>query len=675
MKAMISAGRAALPRYQAARRRMLAAILLTTLMLAAHVASAQSTTSLEGTVTDPAGANIPGATVTVTNQLTREQRVTQSDSSGQYSVPSLPVGTYQIEVKAPGMQNMLISDLPLPVGAIVRRDFNMRIAAAGQTVEIHGEAPVVESSSVTVGSIVNQATVQEIPLNGRHFVDLALLTAGTVTPPANGFLTAPLRGQGSFAFNTAGAREDEINYMINGINMSDPVQNQITFQPTINTVAEFKVDNSTYSAEYGRNAGAIVNIATRSGTNQWHGEAYEFLRNSYFDARNFSNPTHVVSGGALVPNLQSPFKRNQFGADGGGPVRKDKTFFYLSYEGLKQRQSVPLTSLVLTDAQRAQAAASSDATIKGLLPLIPAANSGGNLFVSGATANVDIHQGTVNVSHSFDEANRLNVYYAIQHDLRGEPPSTQGNTLPGFGDHREGRRQLLTFNETTVLSSSLVNEARLGYNRIHIVFAANNALNASDYGIDSGVNAPIGLPQIIVAGGGAGGGLEFGGIGGFPQGRGDYSAAASDTVSWTRGAHTIRFGGEYRRISNNNFSYTPGTFTFASITAFIADQATGFTANPSNGSSRVFVNSIGSFITDSWKVKPRLTLSLGLRYDWYGTPTEGGGRFVVFNPVSDSLVNERQPYNQSALNFQPRLGVVWVSSEPAEQSSAALTQY
>src|SRR5208283_2397072 len=147
-----------------------------------------------------------------------------------------------------------------------------------------------DTNSVAASSVVNQTTVQEIPLNGRHFVDLALLVPGSVVPPANGFLTAPLRGQGSFAFNSAGAREDSINFMVNGINLSDPNQNQITFQPTIATVSEFKVDNSTFSAEYGRNSGSIVNIATRSGENTWHGEAYEFLRNNFFDARNFGNP-------------------------------------------------------------------------------------------------------------------------------------------------------------------------------------------------------------------------------------------------------------------------------------------------------------------------------------------------------------------------------------------------
>ena len=252
---------------------------------------AQSTASVAGTVTDAANAVVPNATVTVRNQDTGQARTTQTDSAGTYVVPSLTVGKYRVEVKAPGMQTMEAKDLPVEVGTTVRQDFTLMVASTSAVIEVVATSTTVETASVSVGTVVNQTTVQDIPLNGRHFVDLANLIPGTVVPPVNGFLTAPLRGQGSFAFNSAGAREDSINFMINGINLSDPNQNQITFQPTINTVEEFKVDNQTFSAEYGRNSGSIVNIATRSGVNVWHGEAYEFFRNDDLDARNFSNPT------------------------------------------------------------------------------------------------------------------------------------------------------------------------------------------------------------------------------------------------------------------------------------------------------------------------------------------------------------------------------------------------
>ena len=619
-------------------------------------ALAQSTATIQGTVLDATGAAVPNATVTVKNMNTGQERSTQTSDAGLYVVPSLPVGTYSVEVKAQGLQTMVANNLTVDVAQSVEQNFTLKVASTTETVEIHATAPVIETNSISVGSVVNQKTVQEIPLNGRHFVDLALLVPGTVTPPANGFLTAPLRGQGSFSFNSAGAREDSVNFQINGINLSDPNQNQITFQPTINTVEEFKVDNSTFSAEYGRNSGSIVNIATRSGVNQWHGEAYEFLRNNYFDARNFSNPTNVTVAGALVPNLQSPFIRNQFGGDGGGALKRDHTFLFLSYEGLRQRQAVPISTTTLSTAQRSQAQATSDPIVQGLLQFIPLPNSGTNQFVSSAVAPVNISQGTANFSQVISDAHRFNAYYAIQKDQRNEPPSTDGNSFPGGGDQRNGQRQLLTLNETWVVSPAVVNEVRLGYNRIHITFLADNNLSASSLGINSGVTAPIGLPQITVSGA-----FTFGGIGGFPQGRGDNVGVLSDTLTWIKGNHTFKFGGEFRRQNSDNFSYTPGTFSFPSVTAFLADQATGFTANTSNRSNRTYGNSLGAFLMDTWKVTPGFMLTLGLRYDWYGTPTEAQNRFVVFDPTTVTLqhVSGSNAYNQSALNFEPRVGFVF----------------
>jgi len=211
----------------------------------------------------------------------------------------------------------------------------------------------------------------------------------------------------------------------------------------------------------------------------------------------------------------------------------------------------------------------------------------------------------------------------------------------------------------------MVNELRLGFNRIHIIFAADNTLSAASYGINSGVTAAIGLPQISVAGGFSGGGFEFGGISGFPQGRGDNTAVLSDTLSWIHGNHTVKLGGEFRRANADNFSYTPGTFSFATVAAFLADQATGFTSNPYNKSNRSYMNSLGAFVMDSWKISPSFMATLGLRYDWNGTPTEAQNRFVVFDPTSDTLQHVGtaggfgNAYNQSALNFEPHVGIVW----------------
>src|SRR6202166_4055773 len=308
----------------------------------------QSTGAIQGTVTDASGAAVPNAIVTVRDPAHGVARVQATDSTGVYYVPSLPVGTYSVEVKAVGLAQTEVKGLNVEVGSTVTQNFTLTVASSTQVVEVQASAALVDTSTASITSVVDERAVQEIPLNGRHFVDLAQLTTGTVTGPAVGNLTVPLRGQGTFSFNSAGGREDTVNFMVNGINMNDSNNQQVTFQPTINTVDEFIVDNSTFSAEYGRNSGSIVNVATRPGVNRWHGEAYDFLRNADLDARNYTNPTNTIVAGVPTPNPKAQFIRNQFGGDGGGAIKKDKTFVYLSYEALRQRQAYSLSSTTLT---------------------------------------------------------------------------------------------------------------------------------------------------------------------------------------------------------------------------------------------------------------------------------------------------------------------------------------
>jgi len=220
-----------------ARQLLIRVSLLVLIVLLFGISAlAQSTATLKGTVTDQKGAVVPGATVTVRNQATDVERTSQTDTDGNFQIASLPVGNYTIEVQAQGFKTQSASGLSVEVGRTIVKNFELEIGAIEQTVSITAETPVVETGTTSVGQVINQRTVQEIPLNGRHFVDLGLLIPGSVTPPQNGFLTAPLRGQGSFGLNTAGAREDTVNFMINGINLNDMVQNQVTFQPSINTV-------------------------------------------------------------------------------------------------------------------------------------------------------------------------------------------------------------------------------------------------------------------------------------------------------------------------------------------------------------------------------------------------------------------------------------------------------
>ncbi|HEX3188020.1 MAG TPA: carboxypeptidase-like regulatory domain-containing protein, partial [Pyrinomonadaceae bacterium] len=579
-------------------------LLLVAALLATPSALGQSTAVLQGTVTDTKGAVLPNATVTAKNRSTSAERTTQTDSDGNYQFAAMPVGVYSIEVKVQGFKTGLADQVTVEVAKTVVQNFQMDVGAISEQVLVSSDVPIIENTTTSVGTVINQRTVQEIPLNGRHFVDLGLLIPGSVTPPQNGFLTAPLRGQGSFAFNTAGGREDTVNFMINGINLNDMVQNQITFQPSINTVQEFKVDNSTASAEYGRNSGAIVNIATRSGSNQYHGEAFEFIRNEVLDARNFFD--------ARKP----PFKRNQFGFNIGGPLLvphfgeggplfsydgKNRTFFFFAYEGTRQRQGLTLTSNVLTDAQRASV---TNPTVLQLLPLIPRATSvdivGGvpvARFAGSGTAPVDIDQFTGDVSHNISANDRIHGYYAYQRDKRGEP-NLQGNTMPGFGDTRQSTRQIFTLNETHIFGPNLTNEARLGFNRINITFTPNAQLNPADFGINNGVNDDIGLPQISITGFN----FNLGGPAGFPQGRADMTVVLSDTVSYLRGNHSFKIGGEARRFYNNNFTLDTGQFTFPNVNLFLTGNSNGFSITLGDRSSAIIQNAYGAYVQDNWKV-------------------------------------------------------------------------
>src|SRR5882724_3764268 len=631
-------------------KKLALAPLMVSLLVLVFAASsfAQTTASIQGTVSDQSGAAVVGAKVTVKNTALGIERTTQTSSTGSYEVPALPPGTYSVQVQIAGFETQLAKDLLLQVSQNSVQNFGLKVASTSQTVEVSTVAPVIESSTMTVGQVIDPKTVQEIPLNGRHFVDLGLLIPGSVTPPQNGFLSAPLRGQGSFAFNTAGAREDTVNFMINGVNLNDMAQNQITFQPSINTVQEFKVDNSTFSAEYGRNSGAIVNIATRSGSNIFSGEAFEFYRNERFDTRNAFN---------IPPARKSPFKRNQFGAAFGGPIVKNKTFFFLSYEGLRQRQGLTLSTTVLPNTgtnSRASVTAGGNATSQAILALIPAANDPtGTKFLGSATAPVNIDQGTADISHNISNNIRLHGYYAGQHDLRQEP-ILQGNTLPGFGDTRESKRQIATVSLDQTLTSSMVNEARLGFNRIHITFSPNDTRNPVAFGIQDGNNFNAGLPQISINGTG----INLGGPSGFPQGRGDTTAVLGDTLSYIRGKHSFKFGGEFRRFYNNNFNGDTGALSFNSVTDFAAGKALTFSLSSGNLPSRIATGEMGFFGQDSWKFSQRLTLELGLRYDWNQTPTEALDRFsnLIVTGGQANLVRVSSPYNQNNMNFQPRVG-------------------
>jgi hypothetical protein len=631
------------------------------LLVSVGACSAQSTATLAGTVTDPTGAVVPSASVKVRSLATNMVRETVSDSAGAYVMPSLQPGDYEIRTTAAGFGTSVIKSVTLQVDQSVTANVKLNVQSSGETVQVEGgAAPLIDSQTITMGQVIDKDTVQNIPLNGRHFLDLTNLTPGAVVPPANGFLTATSRGLGANSYITGGAREDANNFQINGINLNDMTQNQITFQPSINTTSEFKIINSTFSAEYGRSSGSVVNVATRSGTSSYHGEAFDYLRNNFFDARNYFNRK-----GSLPQNRQNQFIRNNFGGALGGPVPfilKDRAFLFLSYEGLRQTQALLLTSNVPTLAQRTQfansAAGPAYAKLITLIPVGVETTSSTGVTTAVATGSspgpVKTDQYSGDLLANLSSVNTLHFYYAWQQDARTEP-NLQGNTIAGFGDHRTAHRQIGTINDIHIFSPNVVNEARFGFNRIAINFTDNFNVVSSDYGIPNGVTAAIGLPQISVTDLG----LNFGGPSGFPQGRFVTTGVFSDTLNYLRSKHSIKVGGEFRRFIGDNFQNTAGTVNFTTTPNFIAGLANQFTANSVNPvNSRIFISAVGAFVQDSYKVTPSFTAELGFRYEWNGTPAEGGHRFITFNPATSAFQQVNQPYKQNN-NYEPRLGFAY----------------
>lgn len=629
----------------------------------------QSTASISGTVTDPSGAVIPNAQVTIHSLATGLDRVVSTDSAGLYAVPSLIPGDYKVQATARGFSSYTVPKVTLDVDRQVTENMRLAVSSAGETIQVQSAVQQIEAQTITVGQVIDNTAVQELPLNGRHFLDLTVLTPGGVVADAAGSLTAASRGLGANSFITAGNREDSVNFQINGINLNDISQNQITFQPSISTTSEFKINNSTFSAEYGRSDGSIVTVATRSGTDRFHGEAFDYFRNEALDARNYFNrPFNPGTGLPLVANTgdKAPLKRDNFGGSVGGPIWKGHTFFFGSYEGLRQHQGILQNSQVITQANQNAIAAnkSAEPIAAALAALIPLPNSGTTNYVSFTPGPVNIDQYTGDVLQQFSSSDSLHGFYAFQNDIRTEP-SLQGDTISGWGDHRHAHRQIGTLGETHIFSPSVVNETRLGFNRIFITFNPANTIDPTSVGLGDGLSGKVGIPQTTLSDIG----LVFGGPAGFPQGRTDTTGVLSDTVSMLKGKHTLKWGGEFRRYLVASFTGNIGTLTFTTSTTptslFQTDQATVFAIQPNIVSSRIYADSTAGFVQDNYKVAHNLTLEGGLRFEWNGTPVEGANRFTIFNPATVTLTRvgtnglaANAAYKEN-YNFEPRVGFAW----------------
>ena len=621
----------------------------TLLLLTVSLASAQTMAMLQGRVLDPSGAAVPGASVVVRNSATGFTSTTSSDGQGRYHVPGIPAGAYQVTAEAPGFRSERIDALTFEVGRTLVRDFQLTVDTRREAVVVSAELPLLDRATSVVGHVVTATTVQEIPLNGRHFIDLGSLAPGSVAPSQTGFSSPPIRGTGALAFNTAGNREEAVGYIVNGVSTTNMMYGQLNFAPPVASIQEFKIDNSTFSAEYGHVSGAIVNLVTRSGTDQFRGEAFEFFRHDALDARNFFEFT--------TPDPH-PFERHQFGGAFGGPIVRGRTFFFATYEGLRQRQGTDMNGVVLSDDQRA---AATDPVVRRLIPLIPRANhsdaDGTPRFVGAADARVDQHTWTADARHNAGTRDRLLVFVGRQ-QLDGVEPTQLGINIPGFGLRRAITWTTLTVNETHMFGAGLLNEARLGRTRQDLGGFPANPLNPLDVGIVNGVDRPIGLPQMIVAGA-----LNFGGPANLPLGRKDTLYVFNDTLTRIAGRHAFKTGGEFRRFLNNNFAQGTGQFNFPSMAAFLAGTANAFSITLGERRNHITEDALSFFAQDSITVGPSLTLDLGLRYEWHMTPTERDNQFVVFDAATASLlrvgVDVEKIYRENNDNIEPRLGLAW----------------
>ncbi|HLH29645.1 MAG TPA: TonB-dependent receptor, partial [Terriglobia bacterium] len=487
--------------------------------------------------------------------------------------------------------------------------------------------------------------ILDIPLNGRFFLDLAMLTAGTVVPSTNNrtFLAVP-SGIGISGINASGTREDSTNYLFDGINLSDMSQNQITFQPNVDSIQEFKVQTNAFSAEYGRNAGIIVNAISKSGTNSLHGSAWEFVRNEKLDAKNFFDRPDFP-----IP----PFKRNIYGYSFGGPIIRDKTFFFTSYEGREGREVTNLNAQVPTAAERATV--TNPAVLK-LLTLVPNPNTG-NRFIGTAPRKRELNQFTGRFDQSFSSKDSMFGNFIWNHDSRTEP-TLQLNNLPGFGDFRPARRYLLSLGETHIFSSTMTNEVHAGMNRVHIEFDPDvlGKLNSQDFGLTTGSSV---FPNINVSGV-----MRFGGIDTFPQGRGDNAYEFNDTLAWIHGRHSVKVGTEFRRFQNNNFNGgTGGTITFPSLAAFLAGAPSSATQTQLPVNSALRVSAVDAFVQDDFKMNTRWTWNVGLRWEYNGVPNDVHNHLANFDAVQGKLIQIGQglerPYARQFTNFGPRIGFAY----------------
>ncbi|MBV9744063.1 MAG: TonB-dependent receptor, partial [Acidobacteriia bacterium] len=634
------------------------------LLLAASLMAQGPGASITGEVRDPSGAILAGARVTARNTSTNVARTTLTDTAGIYVISALQPGTYEVTGETAGFTMGVRKDLLLEVAQTARVDFILQVGNTSETVNVTASAAVLETETASTGQVVDNRKVVELPLNGRQFYGLALLGPDTYQPAENS--TVGYRG----GFNVAGADETENNFSLNGIDNNDSGINGPTFLPSIDSIQEFKILTGIFPAEYGHSAGSQVIVVTKSGTNEIHGSLFEFVRNQFFDARNYF----------LGAGNQPAYKRNQFGGTAGAPIKQDKTFFFYSYEGLRLRQgitslaTVPTTAMLngnfsslLTLAKPIQLKnpvtgaifsgdiipASTISTLgRGIAAFFPApttATPSGVLpsanYVFNETRVETMNEQSLRIDHSFSSTDSFYANYNRYNDPSFEPQNALcgSSTLPGFGCHAGLTTQLGAVDQTHIISPAMVNEFRAGVNRL--VQPRVQQDNTADFpGLPGAFLGYLannnGVPRTSITGY-----STLGGATNLPSERDDTTYQITDAITWTRGKHSIKFGGEWRKFLSSNLqtSNGRGSLTFSGSAPGptsgypLADLLLGLpTTSSRNPYSPWFYERLGSmaaFVQDDFKVTPTLTLNIGLRYEYEGVISEKYGRMSSFDPT------------------------------------------
>jgi hypothetical protein len=636
-----------------------------------------------GTVTDPQGAVVAGAKVTAHNIDTGLERTTQTSADGSYSLPELPIGTYTVTVTQSGFQTAVTSKVAVNVAAEKRVDVVFRTGQVSEKVEVSGETlPQVETTTDTLGTTFTAEQAKDLPLNGRDFQKMIFLTPGVSGSPDQ--ITDSPGSFGIFSMN--GARGRSNNFLLDGTDMNDGYRNDPSINEAgvfgtpatilpVDAIAETQIV-SNFMPEYGRNAGAAVNIVTKSGTNALHGSAIEYFRNDALDARNYFDP-------ASTPKAQ--FHNNQFGGSLGGPIVKDKTFFYLNYEGQRERVGVVTLANVPTGSAADGSLAPSDATNTVIQQLIathpwPAPNLTSGTFnasvISPSYNRVDSM--IAKIDHSFSSRSLFSGRYFFGDSSQSFPLAltASGGQLPGFNTFTPTRVQLVSLSHVWTLSGTKVNEFRFGWNRFAEDFLAEDrAVHPSSIGLITGTGlADEGLPIINVSGF-----AQLGTTSGDPRGRVDSNNQLLDNFSWKMNKHDLKFGFEYRRTTIKQYfdKYFRGKITFDDLGKFLTgtlDQGFGKTFQYAGNSLRhTAENNYGFYFQDTYRITPRFTLNYGLRWDYFGVVSEKNNlfsnatRFVAPNdPVNSTftLTPVGQPslsrlYEPDYKNFAPRLSAAW----------------